>query len=127
MPQKTRVKLIVMVLLLCAGTEVFVLAPYILDIAVMIDVGGLIFVLAAVQASVSLTAMQLRDSMAMIAKPLFAVTRRIEKVVDFGMDLPPNWYQRWLLVGRIAASCRNAALLIVFVGFIAAKALIAIR
>ena len=126
-PQKTRVKLIVMMLLLFAGTEMIVLAPYILDIAVMIDVGGLIFVLAAIRASVSLSAMQLRESMAMMAKPLFAVSRTVEKVVDFGLDLPPKWYHRWLLVGRIAARCRNTALPIIFIGFIDMKALVAIR
>ena len=127
MPQKTRVKLIVTALLLLAGTEVFVLAPYIFDLAVMIDVGGLVFVLAAVQASLSVSAMQLREFMTVITKPLFAASTIVEKVVDFGTELPPKWFHRWLSAGLVTARYCSAALMIVFAGLALAKTLIAIR
>jgi hypothetical protein len=116
-----------MVLLLLAGTEVFVLAPYIFDIAVMIDVGGLVFVLAAVQASVSASAMQLRGVLTVITKPLFAASTLVEKIVDFGSGLPPKWCQRGLSGGLATARYCSAGLMIVYLGLVVTKAFIATR
>ena len=127
MPQKTRVKLIVTVLLLLAGTEMFVLAPYIFDLALMIDVGGLVFVLAAVRASVSVSAIQLRELVAMLTKPLFTASTMVEKVVDLGSELPPRWCHHGLSAGLVSARYCSAALMIVFVGLALTKALFAIR
>jgi len=119
------VKVIASVLLVFAGTEVFVLAPYIFDIALMIDVGGLVFVLAAMRASVSVSIMQLRELSTVITKPLLAVLRAGEMVADFGSALSPRWYHHYFVVDRIVTRC-SAALLIVVVGLVLTKALIAI-
>ena len=83
----TRFTGVVSALLILAGTEIFVLAPYIIDIAVMIDVGGLVFVTAAIRASVSLTGMQLRELATTFARPFLAVSRTVERAVDFGFEL----------------------------------------
>jgi hypothetical protein len=126
LPQKTRVKLIASVLLVFAGTEVFVLAPYIIDIALMIDVGGLVLVLAALRSSVSVSMMDLRSLMTVITKPFFAVLRACEMVEEFGsVLLAPRWFRHYFLFDRIVT--RGAAgLLMVVCGLVLTKTLIAI-
>lgn len=121
LPQKTRVQLIASVLLVFAGTEVLVLAPYIFDIAVMIDVGGLVVVVAALRSSVSVSIMQLRAFGAVITKSLLSVLRAGELVADFGSTFSPSWYRHYFLVDRIATR-GGAALFIVSVGLVLTRA-----
>lgn len=122
LPQKKRVQLIASVLLVFAGTEVFVLAPYILDIAVMIDVGGLVVVIAAFRSSVSVSMMQLRALLSAVFKPILVVFRFGETISDFGSHIAPNWYRRYYLVDRIVTRS-SAALLVLVVGVVLAKTL----
>jgi len=127
LPQKTRVRLIASVLLIFAGTELFVLAPAIFDIALMIDVGGLVFVLAALRSSVSVSMLQLRMAMTVVTKPLFAITRSVERVNDFGSVLSAKWHRRYFSVTRMGTRFFSAALLVVFVGLALTKALVVFR
>jgi len=125
LPQKTRVWLIASVLLVFAGTEVLVLAPYILDIAIMIDVGGLVLVLAALRSSVSDTMMQLRAGLRVVATPFIVVQRAGEIVADFGLALSERWYFRNLIMDQIATRCCQAVLIAV-VSVLPAKVLLTI-
>jgi hypothetical protein len=122
LPQKTRVQLIASVLLVFAGTEVFVLAPYIFDIALMIDVGGLVVVIAAFRSSVSVSMMQLRALLWAATKPIFAAFRICEAVSDFGSNIAPSWYRRYFIIDRIATRF-GAALVLLVVGAVVVKTL----
>jgi hypothetical protein len=123
LPQKTRVQVIASLLLVFAGTEIIVLAPYIFDIALMLDVGGLVFVLAALRSSVSGSMMQLRALMTALTKPVFVISRAGDMVSDFGSTFFPRWYRHYFLVDGIATRC-GAALFIAVVGLRLTKALI---
>ncbi len=124
MPQKTRVQLIAAVLLVFTGTEIFVLAPYVFDIALMIDVGGMVVVVAALRSSVRVSMMQLRALATVIVRPLLAVWKAGERVGDFDGALSPGWYRTYFFVDRIATRC-SAALIVVSIGLVLTKALIA--
>jgi hypothetical protein len=123
LPQKTRVQLIASVLLVFTGTEVLVLAPYIFDIAVMIDLGGLVVVVTALRSSVSVSIMQLRALATVIMKPLRAVLRAGESVAVFGSAFSPSWYRGYFLFDRIATRC-GAALVFGSVGLVLTRAAI---
>lgn len=121
LPQKTRVQLIASVLLVFAGTEVLVLAPYIFDIAVMIDIGGLVVVVAALRSSVSVSILQLRAFGTVITKLLGSVLRAGQLVGDFGATFSPRWYRGYFLVDRISTRC-GAALVFGSVGLVLTRA-----
>ncbi len=123
LPQKTRVHLIASALLVFAGTEIFVLAPYLFDIALIIDVGGLTLVLAALRSSMSASMMQLRALVTAIMKSFGAVMRAGERITDFGSAFFPRWYRHYFLLDRIATRC-SAAFLIIGIGLGLTKALI---
>ena len=124
LPQKTRVQLIAAVLLVFTGTEIFVLAPYVFDIALMIDVGGMVIVVAALRSSVSVSMMQLRALVTAVVRPLLAVLKVGEMVGDYGSALSPGWYRTCFFVDRITTRC-SAAFLVVSIGLVLTKALIA--
>lgn len=123
MPQKTRVQLIAAALLVLAGTEAFVLAPYILDIALLIDVGGLVVIVAALRSSISVSLMQLRAFAATFAKTLFSIYRTGKLMRDFGSEFLPRWYPHYFLVDRICTRA-SVALLALSIGLQLTKALV---
>ena len=95
LPQKTRVHLIASVLLVFAGTEIFILAPYFYEIAVMIDVFGSAFVLAAAAASVRMTLLRIRELFwLVVVRPVSWVLRLGEAACDAGINLPTIWLAR---------------------------------
>jgi hypothetical protein len=126
LPQKTRVKLMASVLLVFAGTEVLVLAPYIFDIALMIDVCGFVVVAAALRASVSVSMMQVRDLVMTVSRPLFLISRAADALADFGFTRFPKWYQHCFLVERFANRC-SASVLLLFVALMVIKVVGSIR
>ncbi len=103
LPTETRVKWIASILLVFAGTEALVLAPFIFDLAALIDAFGILFVLAAGRASVGQSliglALQLRRVLGFV-RALFC---RIDAVADFGANLPVTWHRRCLAVDAFAA------------------------
>jgi hypothetical protein len=123
--QKTRVQIIASVLLVFAGTEVFVLAPYIFDIAVLIDVGGLVVVIAAFRSSVTVSMMQVHALLSVALKPIVAVSKIGEVLSDFGSNISPNWYRRYFFVDRVATRS-SAAFLMLAVGVAVARLVVGI-
>jgi hypothetical protein len=126
LPRKTRVKLIAAVLLVFAGTEVLTLAPYIFDIALMIDVCGFVFVIAACRASVSVSMMELRELVITTARPLFWISEVGDKIAEFGFTRFPKWYRHCFLLHRFANRC-SAAFLVLLVALLVMKVAISIR
>lgn len=125
MPRKNRVQIIASVLLVFAGTEVFVLAPYLFEIAVLIDIGGLVVVMAALRSSVSVSMMQVHALLSVILKPIVVVSRIGEEVADFGNNISPNWYRRYFFVDRITTRS-SAAVFALAVGVAVARFVVGI-
>ena len=110
LPQKTRVQLIATVLLVLAGTEVLVLAPYVVDIAVMIDVGGLALVLAALRSSLGVSLVQLHTVLSVVLRPWYLLQRVGESAAGCGLELSEQWYYRFPKLDLIARRCYEAVL-----------------
>ena len=115
LPQKKRVQIIASLLLIFAGTETLFLAPYIFDIALMIDVGGLVVVFSMLRSSLVDSLFQIRVLISVIAKPLLTVMKAIEVVTDFGFVFSPRWYHKYFLLER-AVTRLSAAVLVASVG-----------
>lgn len=124
-PQKKRVKIIASVLLIFAGSEALILAPVIFDIALMIDIGGLAFVLTVLRASVSASMIQIRSIAAGFLKPVMLVIKVGEIMSDWGSDFPLKWHRQYFLIDRLTIRFA-AAFLVVGVSLFATRALIAI-
>src|SRR5687768_550920 len=106
LPKKTRVQVIASVLLVFAGTEILVLAPYVFEIAAMIDLFGLAFVFAAVSSSIRLCLDRIKWLfIQFLIRPATAVFRVIVAISDCGSKVPNDWLL-WFLradsfVGRV--------------------------
>ncbi|HEY8995010.1 MAG TPA: hypothetical protein VIM71_10135 [Lacunisphaera sp.] len=103
LPPKTRVKWIASMLLLFTGTEILVLAPAIIELAVLIDAFGLLFVVTAVRASLAASLMHLWTCRRMALQPFQTVFRAADVVADFGHKLPDAW-----LAGYVAFDVQAA-------------------
>jgi hypothetical protein len=115
LPQKKRVQIIASVLLIFAGTETLFLAPYVFDLALMIDVGGLVVVFSMLQSSLVDSLLQIRVFIFAITRPLLTVMKAIEVVTDFGFVFSPRWYHKYFLMERVVTRF-SAALLVASVG-----------
>lgn len=121
-PQKKRVKIIASVLLIFAGSEAIILAPVLFDIALMIDIGGMAFVLTAIRSSVSVSMMQARSFAMTLVKPIMMVFRAGEIIENWDFGLSPKHY--WLMNRIVTRSA--AASLIIGIGLLVTKTLIRI-
>jgi hypothetical protein len=119
LPQKTRIQLIASVLLVFAGTEVLVLAPYVLDIAAMIDVFGLAMIAAAIKSSFSVSLLQLRELAHTTARPLVAASRVADALADSGMLLLSRWDRHYLVIDRLGTKTAGAFLVLFTVAAVA--------
>jgi len=89
----------------------------------MIDVGGLVFVLAALRSSGSGWITQFRAVTTVLSKPVFMISRAGDMISDFGSVLFPRWYRHYFVVERIASRC-GVALFIAVIGMALTKAFI---
>ena len=124
LPQKKRVQIIASILLIFAGTETLFLAPYIFDLALMIDVGGLVVVFSMLRSSLVDSLFQIRAFISVITKPLLMVMKAVGVVPDRGPGLSPRWYHKYFLLER-AVTRFSAALIVAFVGLALTGAIIA--
>lgn len=124
-PQKKRVKIIAAVLIIFAGSEAIILAPIMFDIALMIDIGGMAFVFAAIRSSVRVSMMQLRSLARSILKPIRVIFRVGETMADWGSNLYPRWWKPYGIMNEIMTKSA-AAILIVGIGLLLTKTFIKI-
>ncbi len=90
-------------MLIFAGTEVLVLAPFIFDVAALVDTFGLLFVLAAGGASVRQSLGRLWWPVREGAKGILVAFRGVDAIADFGSKLSAKWQQQYLVVDVFAA------------------------
>jgi hypothetical protein len=108
LPTKTRVKWISGTLVVLAGAEVAVMAPFIFELAVLVDAVGVMFVLAAGWAA-------MRQTWLLYWARLYAIIRGVGRVADrianLGAGIPIEWHLRMMSIGtRIRRIAPGAAL-----------------
>ena len=101
-PQKTRVRLIASVLLVFAGSEVLVLAPFVVDLALTIDLFGMAMIVALIRSSLSVSVVQLVDAFSAVLRPLAATFRALDAVADFGVIILSRWERQYLVVDAVS-------------------------
>ena len=119
LPSQKRIRWIATIMLLLAGAEVLVVAPAILELAVLIDAFGVLFVVAAARTYLGTTLLHLWRYAQPIFTPFPVVFRTAEAVVDFGAKLPTSWYERYLgartILGYAALSGTAVAFFVVLI------------
>jgi hypothetical protein len=117
LPTKTRVKWIAGALLVLAGAEVVVMAPFIFELAVLIDAVGVMFVLAAGWAA-------MRQTWLLYWTRLYAITRGVgrlaDRIANLGAGIPIEWHLCIMSIGtrirRIAAGAALVSSALVILG-----------
>lgn len=94
-PQKRRVQVIAFVLLMFAGSEVLVLAPFMLDLAVTIDLFGMAMVIVLLRSALSASAV---EGLWAVLKPVAAAIDAIDRSADFGVAILSRWEREYLVV-----------------------------
>lgn len=118
LPQNKRVKLIAAVLLLFAGTEVLVMAPFVLDLALLIDTVGVLFVLATAWASFAASMAQIGTRARSMARPALGFFRALHTATGLATETPPFWLPRyWTFDAAATRVCKVVGPLVVILAF----------
>lgn len=117
LPRKTRIQLIASVLMLFTGTEIFVLAPYVFEIAVMIDVFGAVLIYSALATYFQVWRGRFEWFFCVsIVRPLSSLQRQIA-LLDVAISrVPDGWFIRYFAVEAFIA--RSALCFCALLGFL---------
>ena len=113
LPKKTRVRLLVCVLVVFVGSEFIVLAPEIFEIAVLIDALGLAFAVTMVSASIQLSLLQLTQFSTTVISRLNRVARTLAWAISSSTRDPISGATYRLFLLRMGDPATRLACLVV--------------